>query len=309
MELTGISDPYDQDAWFASFHPDDIAHAIQGHKKAAKTGIYNEVIRIHHGQLNEWRWFNLISSDTGEARGTVKVFNGIVIDVTALKRTENKILGHQKQLQALNRRQFDIEERERRRVAEVLHDDVAQDLALALFKLNKINDDHSTHGAALTEAVELIEQAISYTRILTKELSPPALCQMGLVSGLKWLTEQTQTKYGFTSRLEINGDLSALKADLETVLFRIVAELLANIAKHAKAANAEVEIDSRDNWISLAVVDDGLGFAYSEEYLHESDGFGLFMVSERIKGIGGSMEIDSRPGKGTRLDLRIPSDI
>lgn len=196
------------------------------------------------------------------------------------------------------------EERERRRIAEDLHDHLGQALALMKIRLQGLRGDavFGGHGAALEELVALSDQAIRYTRGLTFELSPPILYELGLGPALEWLGEDTARRHGLRVTVKDRARAS-LPDDLKVMLWKSVRELLHNVVKHAQARRVDVTLTARDGLVVVEVVDDGRGFDAGAARRDAGDRFGLFSIEERLRQLGGSLELDSAPGRGTRVRL------
>jgi len=196
------------------------------------------------------------------------------------------------------------EERERRRIAEDLHDHLGQGLALIKLRLKALRGDAALggHDLALDELVDLSDQAIRYTRGLTMELSPPMLYELGLGPALEWLGEKIARKHGLRVRVRASGRL-ALPDDLKVMLWKSARELLHNVVKHAEATNVKIRLEATDRRVLLEVADDGRGFDSKRARHDAGDGFGLFSIDERLFQLGGRMELDSAPDRGTRVRL------
>ncbi len=216
-----------------------------------------------------------------------------------------------RQLQALAIELTQTEERERREIAQVIHDELQQLLVAARFSLanlcNMSDNDEIRKAAAQADA--LLESSIRASRSLTQELSPPVLYDQGLVPALEWLAGWMQEKHGL--KVEVNAQVDHDDADENTriFMFRTVRELLFNIVKHAQSDSATIEVNlSEPEAIYINVADRGKGFAVEtlDQRTPEQRGFGLFSINERLHMLGGSMNIVSTPGEGTQISLVIP---
>lgn len=204
------------------------------------------------------------------------------------------------------------EQEERRRLAQILHDDLQQCLYGIQMKLLFIGDsvaasiqpDLSTHTQ---EAYGWLEDAIKTVRQLTIDLSPPVLQGEGLVDALAWLANNLQRVYNFTAVLDAENSFSDMDEDIRVLLFQIVRELLFNVIKHAGTDYATVTIreDTTDH-LMIIVEDAGCGFDVELAEASHDGGFGLFSVRERLGLFGGQMLITSVPNQGTRIILLIP---
>jgi signal transduction histidine kinase len=242
----------------------------------------------------------------GDVIGSV----GINRDITERKRAERKIMEYQNQLRSLTSQLTLIEEQERRRFADYLHDQIGQVLFSLKLKLGTLQNTKSTDNNAvvLEDSIYVIEQLIRDTRSLTFELSPPILYQLGLEAALEWLTEHTSEEYGMIITFEDDGEEKLVDDDVKILLFQAVRELLINVAKHAQAQKAMVSIQEDNGHIRICVEDDGVGFtpAHKQITKDESKGFGIFSIKERLDHLGGHMEIVSKAGLGTQATLIVP---
>jgi PAS domain S-box-containing protein len=234
---------------------------------------------------------------------------GMVEDITYQKQAEGEIRTYQEQLRSLASELSLTEERERRRLATDLHDHIGQILALAQIKLGAMREMATSPSlaAAMDEVRRLVEQSINYSRSLTFELSPPILYDLGFEAAVEWLAELIQNQHGM--RLEVQTDRRPLPMDdeIRVLLFQAVRELLVNVVKHAKAHKAQVTIGREGNLIRIQVVDDGIGLGLPPGApLSSARGFGLFSIRERLKCLGGLLEVESEPGRGTTVTLLVP---
>ena len=202
------------------------------------------------------------------------------------------------------------DEAERRHIATELHDGVGQQLAVSRIKLGVLRALTSSTPLAesLGEVCEILEDVIGKTRTLTFDLSSPVLHELGLGPALEQLVEHLREEHGIECDLEQHGDPQPLDEQTRGILFRAVRELLFNIVKHARARKATVSIRTQADTVQIAVADDGVGFAVSSGFAgrHSGDGFGLFSIHERLEFIGGSLRVESLPGRGTRVTLVAP---
>ena len=242
--------------------------------------------------------------------GKTQYYEGTVEDISERKKAEEKIQHHQKQLRSLASELSLAEERERRRIATLLHDHIGQLLAVSKIKLGALLE-HAGKGTFrenLNEIREHIEQAIKYTRSLTLKLSPPILYELGLEPALEWLTEQLEEQNGIRCTFENDGREKPLNEEIRVFLFTAVRELLVNVAKHACAQQVKVTVRRSSETISIHVADDGIGFGVSKKgpSVDVNKGFGLFSIRERLQHLGGHVEVRSQKGRGTRIALTAP---
>ena len=201
------------------------------------------------------------------------------------------------------------ESRERERIARGLHDVIGQVLTMARFKLGELREVAAAEARALLmdELGELLAQATRATRSATFDLSCPSL-QLGLLPALESLAHRMRQETRLIIR--VDGCLPALTIPeaVIAVLFRVVREFALNVHKHAQASNMCFELCSRAEELSICVADDGIGFqraALGARFSPEG-GFGLFSVEAQVAAIGGHVEIDTAPGRGTRATVILP---
>ncbi|WP_167619640.1 response regulator [Maribellus sediminis] len=220
-----------------------------------------------------------------------------------------RIKDYQERLKSLNSELLLAEERERRRIAENLHDSLGQTLSLAYMNLTSVDIDGCAPKVKKTFdfTTELINKAVKESRSLTYDLSPPILYELGLIPAVKWKLEEFESKHKIQTQLYFDDKNPEIKKEFTIFLFRIVVELLNNIVKHAKASNVEVRIESENNLFKMTVTDNGCGIDTNKikDTRIKNGGFGLFSISERMENINGSFHI--QPGdKGTVAEIVLP---
>jgi PAS domain S-box-containing protein len=229
-------------------------------------------------------------------------------DITEKKEAVNKLLTYQSQLQSLASQLISVEEKERRRIAVNLHDNIAQNLAIAKMKLGEVRDATTGAVSSQTEHVyKLIKQALTDIRAIMYELSPPILYELGFVPAIEWLAEDFQIKFNLRVTIEIDERIE-IADEIAIVLFQSIRELLYNVVKHAQSSSANVSVKDGSDRISVTVEDKGLGFDTSgmQNSARTQMSFGLFSIRERLTILGGQVTISSEPGKGTRVLISVP---
>lgn len=195
---------------------------------------------------------------------------------------------------------------ERQRMARELHDSVSQSLyGIALgthAAREQLNQAPEKLQPTLDYILTLSENAVTEMRALVFELHPESLEQLGLVILLTKLVEAQSARYGVVTQLGLCAEPD-LTLEAKEVTYRIAQEALRNISKHAQATTIKVRMECEEAWVSLEVVDDGVGFDTSSQFPGH---FGLQSMRERAEGLGGRFEIESLPGSGTRVSVRLP---
>lgn len=218
------------------------------------------------------------------------------------------------QLRALIGELTQAEQRERRRLAELLHDHLQQQLVAAKFKVAKLQRILRNADAleVLLDIRDVLDESIDASRVLTYELNPPVLHESGFLAALEWLAQWKEEKHGL--KVEIRGEPGVEPGDesIKVLLFQTIRELLFNVVKHAKTNRARVELErSGKDQIQVAVCDEGAGFdpASLTPTKQAGHGFGLSSVRERIQWMGGQLDIQSSPGRGTRAVIVVPASL
>ena len=229
------------------------------------------------------------------------------------RQAEEQLGAYQADLRSLASQLTLAEERERRRLAVHLHDQIGQNLALSHIKLEELRAAlKETRAANLIGEVDylarLVKQTIQETQSLTFKISPPILYELGLEAALESLTDQISHQHGLIAYFESDRHPKPVDENLKVLLFQAVQELLVNVVKHAQARSLKVSMWLENGFLRLAVEDDGVGFdprvpVYGQG---KQGGFGLFSIKERLRPLGGNLEVKSEPGGGTEVVLSVP---
>jgi signal transduction histidine kinase len=203
------------------------------------------------------------------------------------------------------------EERERRRIAQVLHDDLQQVLMAAQLDIRALGTTKSAtkRDGIMQEIGEMLERAFNLTRSLSAELSPPVLHERGLAAALEWLAAQTRKHHAVQITVEADSFANPKAIDVRVFLFQAVRELLLNAVKHGAGSPVHVAMTSAGlSKVHIVVVDRGPGFDPATYDLQQigPGGLGLFNIRERMTSIEGELQIESAPGHGTRITLVAP---
>ena len=250
-----------------------------------------------------WNWWlTPLLNNLGEVQ--LLVLN--LEDVTERQKAFFELQERARQLQQLTLELSQTEDRERQRLAEILHDDLQQLLAAAKFHLGLLNrrithDAPSQEIAALVK--DLLKQAIDQSRSLSHELSPPALSQGDLRETFEWLAQQVQAKHGLTVHLDVGGPIE-LESTLQSFLYKAAREMLFNVIKHAGVSEARLRLRRRCGYVCLSVSDKGRGFDTRE--FDKVGGLGLLRVREQIKFLGGRLKVTSARDAGSMFHLVVP---
>lgn len=203
------------------------------------------------------------------------------------------------------------EQRERRRLAQKLHDSLQQLLYAARLSLGTVRRHATEPGSlrAIEQAEELLTQSLAESRSLTTELSPPVLYDAGLVAALEWLARQFQEKQHLQVEVHADDGVEPVSESIRGFLFEAVRELLFNAVKHAQTNKVWVEATApQSGFVHIVVSDQGAGFdpVRRQEADPDRGSFGLFSIRERLAALGGRLDIESAPGRGSRIALVAP---
>jgi two-component system CheB/CheR fusion protein len=330
-ELWGLEagEPISFDTFMAGLHPEDRQATQEALERALDPqgdGRYHAEYRVINRVDGVTRWIAATGHVTFQDGAAVRLV-GTAQDISERKRVEQELRklterlneevqdrtaqleGRSLQLRALAAELTQAEHRERRRLAKVLHDHIQQLLISARMRIGLSRDieDGQEADEVLVGAEQVINEAITSSRSLTAQLSPPVLQDGGLAEGLRWLARRMNEQHGLHTEIEAE-DMTELPDDLEVFLFQSVRELLFNVVKHSGGKHARVRLARSDERLAQVVVeDDGQGFdpdALDASKMQES--FGLFSIRERLEHLGGEMQLQATPGHGVRVRLTAP---
>lgn len=232
---------------------------------------------------------------------------GTVQDITELKQHEEELLRSRQSLRELAAHHEKVREAERTRIAREIHDELGQyltalrmDAAMLRIRFGVGNPELERHTDAMKKT---IDTTIDVVRNLASSLRPGAL-DMGLVSAAEWLLSGFKERTGVRCHLHAPQEHLALDEERGTAAFRILQEALTNITRYAEATEVNVRIALVDGVLEMDIRDDGVGFDHAEVQSRKT--FGLLGMRERALQFGGESKIDSRPGSGTSVRIRIP---
>jgi len=203
------------------------------------------------------------------------------------------------------------EERERRRIAQVLHDDLQQMLMAARLHLRALGEtENATKRTGIIREIQnMLERSFNLTRSLSVELSPPVLHDHGLAAALEWLAAQARKHHGAKVSVDANSSANPKAIDVRVFLFQAVRELLLNAVKHGAGSPVHIVMKGvGSSKLRVTVSDRGPRFdpATLDRQGIQLGGLGLFSIRERMASFGGRFRIDSAPGRGTRITLAAP---
>jgi PAS domain S-box-containing protein len=278
--------------------PSDAAQAISLTNLFDAASVEKEMDCINKD--GEQRWLQSSIHLMPEKKNSPQRFFIISTDITERKKLEAELLQQQKKTTAAI---LAVQEKERAIIGQELHDNVNQVLTTIKLYNEICLDDVAKNQALLQKSVQLLQTTINEIRSLSKRLSAPSLGKMKLSESVKELMESLAA----TGRMAISLDLSGIEEldvnhELHITIYRIIQEQLTNIIKHAEASDVKVVIDFMDHHLYLSVVDNGKGFSLYEQ----KGGMGITNMITRAESLHGTICIDTAPGKGCTLEVRLP---
>lgn len=257
-----------------------------------------------YGQISA----SLLKTNKTEADGFIVTIN----DISKRKIYEIKLKDYQKRLKELYSELILAEEKERRRIAEYLHDGIGQTLSIAYLNLSSLmNENFSPEiQKRIKESSEFLNDSIVKSRSLTYDLSPPILYELGLIPAIKWKLDRIESQYGINTKFFSEEKYLDITNEIRILLYRIVNELLTNVIKHSDSKSVTVEIHKDLKSYYISVTDYGKGFDYNyKRGLTNTKGFGLFSIYERLDTLKGKLNIASDKSRGTKATVSIPRKI
>jgi len=311
--------------WQKVHHPDHVERVTEKFRHHVQTGeIWEDTFPLQ-GKDSQYRWFLSRAIPIRDESGKVVRWFGTNTDVTEqrnaqealqeLTKTLESKVGQRtaelqyraRQLQRLTLELSETEDRERRQLAEILHDDLQQQLAAAKFHLSLLNNRAKydpAQQAIVAQVDQILIEAIQKSRSLSHELSPAVLYHGDFAGALDWLADQVRAKHGLEVAVDAFGDVNIESEALKSFLYKAAQEMLFNVVKHARIDKARIRVRRFGRCICLSVSDRGRGFDPQE--VRQTTGFGLLSIRERVELLGGRMKMHSIKGQGSTFHVVVP---
>ncbi|MGI9069263.1 MAG: PAS domain S-box protein [Pyrinomonadaceae bacterium] len=282
---------------FAELYPDKHERQLILDRIARATGEWGDFrTRGRDGRVIDTSWANI--------RLSAGMSLGIGQDISVRKRAEETLRSYSRQL-------IEAQEAERQHIARELHDQVGQVLTAVRINLQTIWNlcETAESRSLVDQGVAAIDTALEQVRNLSFELRPSLLDDLGLVSALRWYSDQYTQRTGIRTRSVTNlpEGQTRLRRELETACLRIVQEALTNVVRHAKAKNVFIDLSKLDHKIVLSIKDDGIGFDESSNGGASAIHLGLRGMKERALAVGGTLDIESGSNRGTEVRAHFPT--
>jgi two-component system sensor histidine kinase DegS len=297
---------------FKRYSEADIKAAYE---KAQDVQVDLVVLREREKNLRSQR--DTLEISLRNLQDTVKKAEALVSQVgmamNVLKGTLKELSGQldgMQQRQLLGLRVINAQEEERRRVARDIHDGPAQTFANLMLRAEicerLLDSDVEAVRRELKGLKTTVRNSLQDIRKVIYDLRPMALDDLGLVPALRRFINDLKEHHGLMVDYAVMGRDYRLPTHIEVGAFRMVQEALNNVIKHASAKSVVVRVEFAEKSLALLIKDDGVGFTVDEALARDGNHFGLLSMRERVDLLEGSWRVDSTPGKGTRLDIRIP---
>jgi len=290
---------YESGFWASHVHPDDLMRAAAERLNQAKEqDSYELEYRMIAGD-GRTVWLQDIVSVIRRG-GPPAIIRGFLIDITERKRTEEALV-------SLSGRLINAQEEERKRIARELHDDLNQRMALLSIELEQLSQrvQKPRNIRPLVHSLQTKAQEISAEiHRLSYRLHPSKLDHLGLAAAVESLCDELSGSCKLKVEFRQTGMPPHVAKDVRLCLFRIAQESLRNCVKHSGARRAQVVLEGAEGRIRLSVCDDGCGFDTASGALER--GLGFTSMRERLRLVGGRLQIYSRPARGTRVEMSVP---
>lgn len=295
----------DPEQFFSGIHHDDGAGLVWRDPPRAGIADFEWVGRTLATDTGP-RWLQ-IRATTGVTASGERAIHGAMLDVTALKQAQADLERSREELRRLASHREERVEQERARLAREFHDELGQVLTTAKMHaqllLRQLPADAEATRTAARDIEALIGEAGRSVKAIASDLRPAAL-NLGITAAVEWLAGRVLGPAGIGYQVSITALADRLDDTHAIGLFRIIQESLNNIVRHADARQVHITLGCIDAELHLLVEDDGRGFDAAG--VDHASHFGLLGISERVTALGGTLEIDSSPGGGTRLSVSLP---
>lgn len=273
--------------------------------KSGRRRRYEEARPDGSGAL---RWFDTIKSPIRDANGRIIGTVGISRDISERKAAEGELIHSRTQLRELTSYLQSVREEERARISRELHDELGQTLTALKMELGWLRDRMPAASevprARVDRLVSIVDQAVVDLRRIAADLRPLMLDELGLVLAVQWLAQSLAGRHrDLELTLAFDREDLVYSGEVSTAAFRIVQEALTNIIRHSRARRADIRARHEAGELRLEIRDDGQGMDLAAS---QPGRLGLVGMAERARMLGGALAIESVPGAGTKVSVRLP---
>jgi len=309
LDYTGLSFEEEIEEPNRAVHPEDLPRVMEKWLADMAVGKPSEdEMRLRQADGN-YRWFLVRTVPLRDELGNIIKWFGTSTEIEDRKQAEDALRRSLDELRALAARLQSVREEERTRVARQIHDELGQ--ALTAIKLESASLIRELPGEAKQRSnraesiAKLADETIQAVRRISAELRPGILDDLGLAPAVEWVAEEFQTRTGTKVQITLPAVDLAIDREHATALFRILQEILTNVARHANATQVNVRLVKEESVLILEVHDNGKGV--STEDLSSRRSLGILGMRERALLLGGELAISGSPAFGTTVTVRIPA--
>ena len=308
--------------WHAAVHPDDLPLARSQWEKAVSHGrVFEAKLRLRSAS-EAYHWYLLRAVPLRDTTAVAKWFGTMTniheqvtvehelreLTVTLEEKVAQRTAEAEERAYRLRRLTgalVEAEERERRRIASVLHDSLQQLLAAAKMQLSA---KRKSLGKEVEGMIALLDESLSVSRTLVGDLSPPVIYEGDMRAVMNWVARRMLSRYGLTVHVHVTDEANGYPLAMRVLCHQVALELLFNVVKHAGTQEADLRVYGQDNTLCMTVEDRGKGFDAKQARQRSTDraGLGLFSLRERVELVGGRLDVRSQPDQGTRVSLCVP---
>jgi signal transduction histidine kinase len=282
--------------------------ALRGAYEVGRVALASEVGLLDMAELHHSALSKILSGAPGLSEIPARFADASQFLAESLSPYEMAYRGYRDAVAGL-RRVNETLEQEVKRIAHSVHDEAGQILVVVHLAIAEISRElPPTLQGKLKDVTGLLRQVEEQLRTLSHELRPTILDDLGLVPAIRFLTDGASKRFGLSIQVEARVDGRLLPA-VETALYRIVQEALNNITKHSQAKTVWIQLDEHAKKVVCSIRDNGVGF-HAQTCLKERGrkGLGLIGIQERLSALGGTLQIESEPGRGTQLLITVPRE-
>lgn len=308
LDYTGLSFDEEIEQPTRVIHPEDLPRVMEKWRAELAAGeSFEDEMRLRHAD-GEYRWFLVRTVPLRDELGKIIKWFGTSTEIEGRKQAEDALRSSLEELRALAARLQSVREEERTRVARQIHDELGQ--ALTSIKLESASlirelptkAEEQSHRAA--SIAKLADATIQSVRRIATELRPGVLDDLGLAAAMEWATEEFEVRTGTMVQLRLPSVDLAIDRERATALFRILQEILTNVARHANATEVNIRLLKQGGTLILEAHDNGKGIR--EDELSAGRSLGILGMRERAVLLGGQLAVSGAPGEGTTVLVRVP---
>jgi PAS domain S-box-containing protein len=253
------------------------------------------------------RFFVLASaSEIRDIKGNLLYNQATHIDLTERRKMEEELRSSKELLEKLNHRLNEIRENERAVISREIHDEVGQSMTALKLDLNRMYKYVNSDADAVKQLhsmVNLVSDTIKDVQRISSDLRPGILDDLGLAAAIEWYSEEFEKRTGIRCRISLDDSIQG-DSQKDLVFFRVLQEALTNVIRHSDASSVSIKLYKSESGITMSIHDNGKGML--PEIAESVKSLGLIGMRERVKQLGGKVDISSRKGYGTKLNILIP---